>query len=183
MEFLKKYRKSLILLLIVATLGGFILMLMMKRKESKEEEPTQTKKEPYQVEAAKMWRHLIDSGVAPDAAKIIVAQSMHETGKFTSSLFKNYNNAFGMKQPHVRPTTSLKSSPTGFATYASVESSVDDLLKWIEYNKVNPKENTQQLADVRSYTAWLKEKGYYEDTFTNYYSAVQKHYNSIKSLS
>ena len=49
----------------------------------------------------------------------IVAQAAHETGNFTSMLYKEYNNPFGMKFPHVRETTA-KGSAYGYCTYEDI---------------------------------------------------------------
>lgn len=57
---------------------------------------------------------------------LILAQSVHETQNFTSPLVVNYNNAFGMKQPTQRPTTSQGPTSNNYATYATLADSVED---------------------------------------------------------
>lgn len=57
---------------------------------------------------------------------LVLAQSAFETGDFTSRLIVEQKNAFGMRQPEVRETTSIGEGPTGFATYATLADSVED---------------------------------------------------------
>ena len=57
---------------------------------------------------------------------LVLAQSAFETADFTSRLIVEQNNAFGMRQPVQRPTTSTGAGPTGFATYATLADSVED---------------------------------------------------------
>lgn len=57
---------------------------------------------------------------------LVLAQSAFETGNFTSRLIVEQRNAFGMRQPAQRPTTSTGAGPTGFATYETLADSVED---------------------------------------------------------
>lgn len=56
---------------------------------------------------------------------IVYAQSLLETGKFTSPLFKENNNLFGMKEAVVRLTTSL-GTEDGHAIYKTWKESLTD---------------------------------------------------------
>jgi len=58
---------------------------------------------------------------------IILAQAHLESGKFTSKLFVNNNNLFGMRQARLRPTTN-KGSRNGFAKYDHWRDSVMDYI-------------------------------------------------------
>jgi hypothetical protein len=58
---------------------------------------------------------------------IILAQAHLESGKFTSGIFVNNNNLFGMRQARLRPTTN-KGSRNGFAKYDHWRDSVMDYI-------------------------------------------------------
>ena len=50
---------------------------------------------------------LLEHGVSLQLARYITAQAAHETGNFTSKIFKENNNLFGMKKPAVRKTYAI----------------------------------------------------------------------------
>ena len=58
---------------------------------------------------------------------IVLAQAHLESGKFTSGIFVNNNNLFGMRQARLRPTTN-KGSRNGFAKYDHWRDSVMDYI-------------------------------------------------------
>jgi hypothetical protein len=94
---------------------------------------------------------------------IVYAQSLLETGKFTSPIFKENNNLFGMKEAVVRLTTSLgtedghaiyknwKESLTDYALYcATYLNSIDNEDDYIGYL-------SQKYAADPSYSKKLRE--------------------------
>lgn len=104
----------------------------------------------------------------------ITAQAMHETGIFTSELFLEHNNAFGMKMPSVRDTTATAMTENGFAHYDSVEDSIRDLQLYFEnFNYPDSFENATE------YIKFAKEKGYFEAPLKTYTNAVNKHLNTV----
>ena len=79
---------------------------------------------------------------------VVFAQAVLETGHFTSKLFQQGNNLFGMKVPSKRETLSIGKRKGGYAIFDSWESSVNDYLLWQDYvlrNK-NIKTKKQYLA-------------------------------------
>jgi uncharacterized FlgJ-related protein len=87
---------------------------------------------------------------------IVLAQAKLETANFTSSIFKQNNNLFGMKQAQRRPTTSL-GTKREHAYYKNWESSVEDYAYYQAYqglSKVNRDEEYYNL---------LSQMGYAED--------------------
>lgn len=122
--------------------------------------------------------------------EIAIAQSILETGNFTSNLFKKNNNLFGMKHPRQRSTTS-KGEVNGHAFYSSWEDSVLDYKLWQvarnlhkEFNKQNyleklnkiycipPTCGTDNYADtVRTYLGKARK---YIDDFRNPKSIVKE---------
>ncbi len=86
--------------------------------------------------------------------EIVLAQILLETGHFSSRLFKENNNLFGMKHPHVRPTTSL-GTKRGHAYYDTWVDSINDYILWYNYMT-----RDKQYTD---YLAFLYSLGYAED--------------------
>jgi flagellum-specific peptidoglycan hydrolase FlgJ len=71
---------------------------------------------------------------------IVFAQSLIETGHFTSDLLHMENNLFGMKYPNRRKTTSLGKSNSGYASYEKWTDSVEDYSLW-QQNMLNSRDN------------------------------------------
>lgn len=94
---------------------------------------------------------------------VIIAQTRLETGNYTSWLFVNSNNLFGMRHPVIRKTTSL-GSKYNHAYYSHWTKSVDDYILWYEYN--------MNKLDSCYYT-FLKKVGYAED---------KKYINKLKKM-
>jgi flagellum-specific peptidoglycan hydrolase FlgJ len=71
---------------------------------------------------------------------IVFAQSLIETGHFTSDLLHMENNLFGMKYPTRRKTTSLGKSNGGYASYEKWTDSVEDYYLW-QQNMLKSRDN------------------------------------------
>jgi hypothetical protein len=97
----------------------------------------------------------------------IIAQAKHETGNFTSNLFRNHNNMFGMKVPVKRKSFRNGETESGFSTFESTTDSARDFLEYLR--SVNFPKN----VDSFQYVAALKNRRYFEDTFGNYLKGVQ----------
>jgi len=98
---------------------------------------------------------LILYGVADDLKDIIIRQAILETGAFTSNIFKESHNLFGMKHPKVRPTTSLGTN-RGHAKYAHWSCSVKDYILWLDYFQARG-------HVIDNYYNFLRRVGYAED--------------------
>jgi len=61
---------------------------------------------------------------------IVYAQALIETGHFTSAVFRNNNNLFGMRTVKSRPTTQIGVCSSGYGVYVSWEMSVLDYALW-----------------------------------------------------
>lgn len=142
--------------------------------DSYEPEPD---KEQRVINHYKIIRANLPANISDDVAKMITAQAMHETGIFTSRLYKDQNNLFGMKHPEIRETLSLERR-NGFATFASLDDSVKDLLLYYKEFNLNP----SKWKEVHEMVKEIKNKGYFEELFLPYFNAVRSHYNTVKSL-
>lgn len=117
----------------------------------------------------------INEGYTPNVAKFIVAQARLESGSYTSHVFLNDNNMFGMKfvgQPLAQRGTLAPASEQMcggncnedyYAKYQSPEDSVKDVTgrlfkitrDGIGFNEIN---SSQSLLD---YAQKLKQRGYF----------------------
>lgn len=143
-------------------------------EEDDEPEPS---KEQRILNHYKIIRDVLPKTFTDDQAKILTAQAMHETGNFTSRLYKEQNNMFGMRHPILRQTKSVKEQ-NGFATFASLEDSVSDLLLYFDEFGIKPKDWTK----VNEYVKIIKQRGYFTDDYLPYFNAVRSHYLKVKEL-
>lgn len=86
---------------------------------------------------------------------IVISQTILETNGFTSNIFIENNNLFGMKQAMVRPTTATGTN-RGHATYEHWTCSVKDYKLWYDYMTRN--------GTYQNYYSFLVHIGYAEDT-------------------
>ena len=133
-------------------------------------------KEQRIINNYKIIRKNLPESVSDDVAKMITAQAMHETGIFTSRLYQEQNNMFGMKHPEIRETLSIERR-NGFATFGSLDDSVKDMLLYYAEFKLKP-----NWKEVHTFVKEIKNKGYFEAPFLSYFNATRSHYNTVKSL-
>ena len=81
-----------------------------------------------------------------------------------------------MRHPVVRETLSI-GDREGYANYATLEDSVDDLLLYFKEFGLKP-----TWKEPNTFVKAIKEKGYFEDTYINYYNAVRSHLAKVKTL-
>jgi uncharacterized FlgJ-related protein len=65
----------------------------------------------------------------------VLAQAMHETGNFTSDIFKENKNLFGMKLAKVRPTLAIGEN-RNHAVFPNYFAAMRDYFMWAEYFKL-----------------------------------------------
>ena len=97
---------------------------------------------------------------------VVFAQAVIETGNFTSALFRNANNLFGMKLPKKRETLAVGKEKRGFAVFESWTHSVNDYLLWQDYILRN-----KDIKTKKDYLAYLNR--YYAENKT-YVSALNR---------
>lgn len=114
---------------------------------------------------------LTDNGFDIPQAKIITAQAAHETGNFTSKIFKENNNLFGMKLPKVRKTFAT-GEKYGHATFDNLADSVKDFKIYYKNFKYLPVYNT-----INSYVLALVKRNYFEAKAEEYEKGVNYFYN------
>lgn len=119
----------------------------------------------------------IAGGMPNTVASLLVAQAKHESANFTSSVYRNNNNAFGYK--YVGQSGAMKGtvSPEGdyYARYVSLYSSATEVVNWwkrrIKEGKVK---SWQDISTPESYSLALKTCGYYGDSVSNYLAGLKR---------
>lgn len=134
-----------------------------------------------------IYNTAINDGMPETLAKLIVAQSKHETGNYSSKFFKLYNNAFGYSyskgskwQLPTGGTNADNNQP--IARYKSVADSTHELTDWIKRRVANGKfpKDLKSITTASQYASLLKNAGYYGDTITNYLSGLIRFLKDIK---
>jgi flagellum-specific peptidoglycan hydrolase FlgJ len=84
-----------------------------------------------------------------DYPKVIKAQVILETGNFSSRVYKQNNNLFGMRLPKSRMTTAT-SSNYGYAVYPDLISSIEDRLIYdtLYFKNLNRKQYLNKLDRI-----------------------------------
>ena len=80
------------------------------------------------ISPSNLYQEILESDVK--FPEVVFAQALLESGNFTSNVFKEENNLFGMKYPRRRKTTSLEEGDTGYANYVHWTHSVYDYKLW-----------------------------------------------------
>jgi len=86
-------------------------------------------------------------GYAKISTKLIYAQTWHETGGFTSRIFKENRNLFGMRQAKIRENTATGTA-LGHATYKNHFSSTRDYFLRQQNFKIDSRSDNQFIIDT-----------------------------------
>jgi uncharacterized FlgJ-related protein len=117
-------------------------------------------------------------GMPSNLANFIAAQARHETGDFTSAVFRTCKNAFGYKYVGQSGAIACSVSPEGdtYAGYPSVQDSVYELTGWIRRRQEENKfpQDLRSITTATQYAQLLKGAGFYADTVTNYTNGLIK---------
>ena len=120
----------------------------------------------------------IKGGFTPTSAKLVVAQSRHETANYTSPVFKRTNNLFGMKFVNQKlAITDNKKSPEGdyYARYRNPKDSVDDAVGRL-FNITMRGVTPSQLKNAKTpeeYSNLQKKRGYFGDEVAVYIKGIK----------
>lgn len=114
----------------------------------------------------KVFDLLLNIGFNPMIAKYITAQAAHESANFTSYIFKNNNNCFGMKYAG----QSLATEKNGYANYKSLEDCISD------YKKYYQNRNFNTFDSISTFIEELKRVNYFEAKTEEYKAGVTYFY-------
>lgn len=118
---------------------------------------------------AAIRREFKKAGVAPNVIDYWVAVAKHETAGFTSRVFKDSNNMFGMKLAR-RNTLATGQLPygEGQAIFKSVTDSAKDQILYFTKRFQYP----SYFDSAESLVRFMKSKGYFEADLNDYIKAV-----------
>jgi hypothetical protein len=104
-------------------------------------------------------------GLPDPIAKIITAQSGHETGGWLSPVYKTDNNLFGYGY-----------DGNGNYTYYpyGIQDSIDDLVGWLDRHVPG----YEAITVPGDYAAAIRAQGYYTDSLTNYSNGISRWLNN-----
>lgn len=120
---------------------------------------------------------LVTAGYSPDMARYWTAVSKLETANYTSRLFREANNLFGMGVPTVR--RSLRSGVwTGidggeerqFSAYASTANSVKDLVLYLQSRSY-----PTTFGSAEQFVNFMRSKGYFESDPQKYLDGIKRY--------
>mgnify|MGYP006273871785 CR=1 FL=1 len=91
---------------------------------------------------------------------IVFSQALLETGNFSSKLFQNYNNLFGMKVPLKRESLARGKTKAGYAKYEFWSNSIYDYFLWQTYMMEKHKVKTEKQYFTLLGKVYSQDKGY-----------------------
>lgn len=127
-------------------------------------------------------------GVTDTLASILVAQSRHETGDYTSKFFRVNNNAFGYARyagsPYQVGAGDIADNKQPIASYNSIEDSTKEVIDWI-YRRFRRGQfpDPASIKTVEQYAEALKEANYYGDSLSNYLAGLRRFFTPITAAS
>jgi len=108
---------------------------------------------------------------------IIMAISAHETNNFTSTVYHNNNNLFGMRMPKSRETTALgDTNADGYANYANIEDSIEDFVLWFQSNGLS-----MSFTSTDEIVTAMHQHKYFEASLAGYKKAVKARFDNLNS--
>lgn len=157
--------RGLLLFLLSSLLSEMLLRILNR--------PSVQNMKPNNKDAEKIYTLLIGRQFSTKQARFIVAQAAHETAGFTSNIYKENNNCFGMKLALVRKTTATGENK-GHAAYRSIEDCIEDFkIYFINFQYLPTYQN------IETYVEALKRRGYFEDSQLNYLNGCEYWYKKI----
>jgi len=145
-------------------LGGLLLSLLFVINRRR------LKMSSINENAWEVFGLLLDEGFFFETAKIITAQAAFETGNFTSDIYRENKNPFGMKLPEKRRTTAIGTN-RGHAVFNSISDAIRDF--YLYYTYVNL---PLIFRSVETYVNAINVKGYFSGDVDVYKKGVQYYY-------
>lgn len=114
----------------------------------------------------------------------VLSQAAHETAGFTSSLYRNDNNAFGMTfagQSLAKQSTRSFIDSSGkkvfYANYGTINESVADFASWYSRHRNKILSLPITINSLKDYVRFLKNNNYFEAPESEYLAGSQRYYN------
>lgn len=113
-------------------------------------------------------------GLSDQIASYATAQAAHETADFTSQLFKENNNAFGMMYVG---QAAAKGKKNGYAYYDNIEQSAEDMAVYYVKARAALPFFPLFVNSIEKYVTFLKNRGYFTAPLSEYLAGCQNFYN------
>jgi len=118
-------------------------------------------------------RKVFESSKYRGLTDYVIAQAKHETANFTSNIFKNANNAFGMGVPSIRPFDRqgvfTAQDGTKYSSYSSPSQSARDYILYLDNFNFPVSFTSPELFVLR-----LQSQGYFTDSYSNYLNGLKR---------
>lgn len=148
-------------ILLLSAFGLLIALLLFRRGK------TTSTSGPRQLIVSK----LETAGYSPDFARMWGAVAAFETGNFTSSLYVNHHNLFGMAWPTVGVDYGHTESSEGTkSSYETDAQSIDDLIEYLQ-----AKGYPQHVDRVEDLVHFMKSKSYFGSPEAVYLAGVKRY--------
>lgn len=124
-------------------------------------------------------------GLSDSVSRLIVAQARHETGNYSSNVFKSCNNLYGYKFVNGKwQLSSCSNSPEGgkYAKYSTIADSVNELIDWLQRREKEGKLDTSKIFTTGQYALALKNSNYYTDSIRNYQNGLEAGLKNLKII-
>lgn len=113
-------------------------------------------------------------GLNETTAYLVLAQARLESGHFSSLVFHQNCNPFGMKQAKNRATTAL-GTHRGHAVYANLSHAACDFVLWMKETKMPLK-----IENPIEYVCHLQQRNYFEEDIQKYNRILLSIFHKIK---
>lgn len=171
----RKYSKLFLMLLLFLATGGLLYLLFVYLTRSNQATASNSlpAKSSPDISTGKPGAAIRNAltGYPEQTIRNWIAISAHETAGWTSRIYREANNLFGMTLAS-KNTTAIGRGPyaEGQALFASIDDSAKDIRLYMEKRFNYPRQFPTLLDQI----IYMKSKGYFTDSVDNYYNAVSK---------
>lgn len=125
-------------------------------------------------------------GLPGNLASMLIAQAKHETGNYTSNVFRTDKNLYGYTWTGSKWQAGkglVKPEGGFYARYATYADSVHELTDWIKrrQNEGIFPADLLSIQTPQQYAALLKSANYFTDSLTNYANGLIRYFKAFTS--
>lgn len=156
-------KKFIVMKSFTSFLVALLLLLPLNANNTHSAQPPSNA--PQHVEKSaeqELLSAFIKLGLSENTAYIILAQARLESGHFSSTVFQQNCNPFGMKEAKVRPTTAL-GTHRGHAMYENLEEAARDFVLWMQHTNI-----PFHIDQPVEYICYLQQCKYFEANAQKY---------------
>ena len=181
----KKQKKSLVIsvLLFIGAILAWILSRNRKNTSANQmKREVLTKSSQTQKDMAKLQiKKALQLTKYEKYTDWITAIAQFETADFSSKIFNENRNAFGMTVPRIRnflgSTSDIYHEGLPMAKYSSTYRSAQDFVEYLKYFNY-----PTNIKTIDSFVQMMKDKGYFSDSYENYLRGVKSYLDPIRDF-